>query len=154
MDKIIFRQYDDADKQQVKNLHEAALKSAGAFYKSGKWDGDLDKIPEVYLQGGEFLVGFMEGRLVVMGALKKISTTTAEIKRMRVLPELQGQGLGKIMLKKLEDRARQLGFTDLVLDTTVKQVVAQKFYQKYGFTEVRRATEGWPLEVIFYKKKL
>ena len=154
MEEIVIRQYQDSDKDQVKNLHRLALEATGAFYKSGKWDGDLDKIPETYLQGGDFLVGFMDDRLIAMGALKRISKRVGEIKRMRVIPELQGQGIGRTMLERLEERARQLGFTTLQLDTTIKQVVAQKLYERTGYVEIRRGIEGWPLETIFYKKEL
>lgn len=73
---------------------------------------------------------------------------------MRVHPDLQGKGIGQIMLATLENRARALGYRVLQLDTTVKQVVAQKLYQKNGYVEIRRETEGWLLETIFYRKDL
>ena len=36
--------------------------------------------------GGEFSVGIIDGRIVAMGALKRLTDTRAEICRMRVHP--------------------------------------------------------------------
>lgn len=154
MQNIIIRRYKNAYKGQVKNLHRIALESAGAFDKSGKWDSDLDNVSEVYLNGGEFLVGLVEDEIIAMGALRKISDEIGEIKRMRVHPDFQGNGVGQIMLELLEKRAKELDFKIIQLDTTVKQTAAQKLYEKNGYAEIRRETEGWPLEMIFYQKQL
>lgn len=154
MEKLVFRQYKDTDKEQVKHLHKIALEAVAAFHKGGTWDDDLEKIPEVYFQGGDFLVGLMGDKIIAMGAFKKIADKVAEIKRMRVAPGMQGQGIGQTILEKLESRAKQLGFTTLQLDTTVKQIAAQKLYEKNGYIEVRREIDGWPLETIFYRKEI
>ena len=88
-----------------------------------------------------------------MGAFRRKSDTLAEIKRMRVLPEYQRRGFGQIILNQLEEKAFQLGYTELCLDTTTKQIAAQKIYEKNGFTEVRRGMMP-PFEVIYYHKSL
>lgn len=148
---VKFRRYKKADNKQIKHLHRIALESAGAYAKSGNWDQDLDDIPNVYL---EFLVGIKEETLIAMGALKKISGDTVEIKRMRVHPDFQRHGLGQKMLDILEKKAKELGFKKIQLDTTVKQIAAQKLYEKNGYLETKRETKGWPLEMIFYQKQL
>jgi GNAT superfamily N-acetyltransferase len=65
-----------------------------------------------------------------MGALKPINTTTAELKRMRVQPEYQRTGLGQLMLDSLENRAKDLGFNVIELDTTLQQMAARSFTKK------------------------
>ena len=118
-------------------------------------NADLDHIEERYIhRGGEFLVGFLDGKLIAMGALKKNDNKTCEVKRMRVHPDYQRRGYGQIMLAKLEKRAEELGYKNIQLDTTIKQRPAQAMYLKNGYAEIRRETEGWPLETIFYQKEL
>ena len=57
------RRYEPRDKRAVRRLHDDALNEVGAHLGSGPWDDDLDEIESVYLdQGGEFLVGVLDGR--------------------------------------------------------------------------------------------
>ena len=80
------RRYTDADHDDVWNLHILGLQQVGAYLGNGPWDDDLHNIECVYLNNrGEFLVGVYEGRLIAMGALRKITDELAEIKRIRVL---------------------------------------------------------------------
>ena len=147
------RRYQDADNPAVLELHHLALEATGAYFP-GKWNDDLDDIQNHYLNnGGEFLVGTLDGKIVCMGAFRRKSDTLAEIKRMRVLPEYQRRGFGQIILNQLEEKASQLGYTELCLDTTTLQVPAQKMYQKNGFTVTGRGQMP-PFEVIYYHKTL
>ncbi len=152
--ELIIRRYQQADHHAVCELHNKALKAANAHFGNGKWDDDMKDVEGIYLlPGGEFLVGTINDQIVAMGALRKMSEQKAEIKRMRVEPELQGRGYGQAIISQLEQRARKLGFIELQLDTMVIQVAAQRLYEKNGFREFRRATLGGH-ECIFYEKKL
>ena len=113
------RRYKPEDKAAVWELHNEALVGTGGHPGSGVWDDDMHHIEEVYLDdGGEYIVGEIDGEIIAMGALKQVSDDTAEVKRMRVLPEHQRKGYGRIILEKLEERARELGYKILKLDTT------------------------------------
>ncbi|MCU1676157.1 MAG: family N-acetyltransferase [Frankiales bacterium] len=156
VDRVLFRQYRDRDRHQVRELHEAALKATNAFAKRGPWDKDLDDVWGSYINNnGDFLVGeIAEQQVVAMGAYRQLSPRIAELKRMRVRPDLQGQGLGRRLLSLLEDRIRTAGYTTIQLDTTVNQLAARVLYERSGYVEIRREVEGWPLETIFYAKTL
>jgi ribosomal protein S18 acetylase RimI-like enzyme len=152
-EQVIFRQYRAIDNEQVKSLHREALASTNALSESGEWDSDLDDIESVYIEGGgDFIVGVLNDEIVAMGAFKRISSAVAGIKRMRVKPELQGNGIGPTLLALLESNIREKGYIEIQLDTTINQVSAQHLYEKSGYTEIRRETEGWPLKTIFYSK--
>ena len=139
----------------VIHLQNVALEAAGAHVGNGPWDSDLLNIEGVYLENnGAFLVGLLDGQIVAMGALRKISDEKGEIKRMRVLPQFQRQGFGQAILDVLEKEAVERGYKTLCLDTTVLQVAAQKMYLKDGYSEVRRTKQGFPFEMIFYEKRL
>jgi GNAT superfamily N-acetyltransferase len=146
------RRYEPGDKRAVKRLHDDALNEVGAHLGTGPWDDDLDEIEGVYLEsGGEFLVGILEGELVAMGAIKRVSPHVAEVKRMRVRPGLQGRGYGQAMLDALHHRAAWLGYSTLHLDTTVQQRVARRLYLKNGYREVGQGSIG-PFWCIFYER--
>jgi GNAT superfamily N-acetyltransferase len=148
------RRYNSEDNAAVWELHVAVLKASNAYIASGVWDEDLNHIEDVYLKDGEFLVGTVDGKIVSMGALKRISSAVGEIKRMRTDPKFWRQGFAQAILNRLEERARELGYQKLVLDTqTVAQKAAQRLYEKNGYHEARRGTLGG-LEVIYYEKKL
>ena len=133
------RRYVASDHDAVWDLHNIALNEVGAHAGSGPWDDDLHRIEATYLDGGgEFYVGTIDGRIVAMGALKRLTDTRAEICRMRVAPNLQRKGLGTRILSKLEQRAKHLGFRTLTLETTAGQVAAIGMYTKAGYEEVAR----------------
>jgi GNAT superfamily N-acetyltransferase len=149
------RRYEKPDQAQVWNLHVLAIQAiSSSLYVSGAWEADLLDIPRNYLEnGGEFLVGELNGQIIVMGAFRRISDTCAEIKRMRVHPDYWRQGLGQAMLTRLEQIAKAKGYTSLVLDTTIHQPAAQALYLKNNYTETRREKLG-SFDLIFYEKQL
>jgi len=113
------RRYQHGDREQVLRLHKVALEAVDAYVGPGPWEDDLDDIERSYLTpSGDFLVGVLGDDLAAMGALRRVDEDTAELKRMRVSPSLQRQGLGRQMLHALEARARDLGYTAIVPDTS------------------------------------
>lgn len=155
MQNFRVRRYHKNDQTNVIALHKLALEQAGTFAESGKWDEDLYHIEEVYLHDGEFLVGEINNKIIAMGALKKISEKVAEIKRMRVHPDYQGRGFGQQLLTLLEQKAKELGYKKIILDTTVKQIPAQHLYIKNGYKETYRdMIEAINTENIHYEKEL
>lgn len=152
--ELNIRRYKPQDGEIIWELHKKALKGVNAYIGSGKWDEDMKDVQKAYIQsGGEFLIGALGAEIVAIGALKKLTNSRAEIKRMRVEPELQGRGFGQAILSHLEQRARELSFTELQLDTMVIQLAAQKLYEKNNFREFKRAMLGGH-ECIFYEKSL
>jgi ribosomal protein S18 acetylase RimI-like enzyme len=102
--------------------------------------------------GGEFLVGETDGRIVAMGALRRVNATTALVKRMRVLPAFQRRGWGQMILTALEQRAVELGYRTLELDTTEQQIAAIAFYRKNRYVETGRRPFGQFIEILFRKE--
>ena len=152
--RLRIRRYQDADHDAVWALHHRALHDAGAHAGAGPWDDDLEAIADVYLgQRGDFVVGLLGGQLIAMGALRSRSAHRAEIKCMRVAPHVQGRGFGRLILEHLEQRARELGYTHLHLDTTTGQLAAQALYCAHGYRETGRENRG-RFELIFLEKCL
>ena len=151
---ITIRPYEPPDQAAVWELHHLALQASGARLDDGLWDADLGNIPSIYPENrGCFLVGIREGRLIAMGALKRLDSERAEIKRMRVHPHFQQRGYGTQILQALEREGSRLGYTVLQLDTTTVQADAQKLYEKHGFRKVGSGTVAH-FEILFFEKSL
>ena len=141
MENVQLRQFRPSDQDVVWQLHIRGLEQYGvrlnAEFIPGR-DEDLARIEDEYLKGGDFLVATMSDVAIGIGAIRKIDSGTAEIKRMRVEPAYQGKGIGSLILDSLVERAKSLGYTRMILDTTERMVVAQHLYQSRGFREYRR----------------
>src|SRR5262249_15613323 len=64
-----------------------------------------------------FVVGTIGGRPVACGAYRPMGPDIAEVKRMYVVPEYRGRGLGRRILADLEARARRDGYAAVRLET-------------------------------------
>lgn len=76
---------------------------------------------------------YLNNQPVGCGCFKKYSETTAELKRMFVLPEARGLGIAQQIIKEVESKAAEQGFKMLILETLYKQLEAINLYQKMGF---------------------
>lgn len=72
-------------------------------------------------------------RVLAYGRLGQNSLGEFQIYQMVVVPEFQGQGLGKRILQALTEKAIERGASRLILNARVTMV---KFYQKFGFESV------------------
>lgn len=79
------------------------------------------------------IVCYADDKPIGCGAFKKYDDEKAEIKRMFVLPEYRGHGIGLSILKELELWAKELNYTSCVLETGKKQPEAIHLYQKAGY---------------------
>ena len=82
---------------------------------------------------GAFLVIYVGGKPVAGGGIKRDEDGVAEIKRMYVAPAARRQGLGRRLLEALEDKARELGYVRIRLDTGNRQPHAQAMYERAGY---------------------
>lgn len=85
---------------------------------------------------GAFLLARYDGEVVGCGALRILEPGTAELKRMFALPSARRRGIGRAILQALEDEARRLGVTRLVLETGIRQPEAIALYRTRGFAEI------------------
>jgi len=85
---------------------------------------------------GTFLMATRAERPVGCGAVRKIDDTSAEVKRMYVIPDQRGKGVGRSIVEALENEANRLGLTRLVLETGVRQHAAMALYHRLGFRQI------------------
>ena len=92
---------------------------------------------------GAFLVGYDdEGRAVCGGGLKSHGHGVVELKRMYVVPEARGRGIGRALLVALEDAARELGYGTARLDTGPQQPEAEHLYRSAGYRDIHNFNDN------------
>jgi len=109
-----------------------------AYHESIHELKDMDDIQKNYFKnGGTFLGMFKDGEMICTGALRRLDDETCELKRLWLLNEYHGQGLGYRMLQELLGIARGMGYQRVWLETDpVAQSWALNFYKQVGFYEI------------------
>ncbi|MCZ4121917.1 GNAT family N-acetyltransferase [Streptomyces sp. H39-S7] len=85
---------------------------------------------------GLFLVARQDDVAVACAGLLLLPPATAEIRRVYTAPTARGQGIGALLLRELETRARDLGVTRMRLDTRDDLVEARRMYSRLGYKDV------------------
>jgi ribosomal-protein-alanine N-acetyltransferase len=84
-----------------------------------------------------YVVALLDGRIVGYAGFWLI-LEEAHVTTIAVHPERQGYRIGEqLLLRLVEDSARQ-GAKWMTLEVRASNVVAQKLYEKYGFTSLGR----------------
>lgn len=78
-----------------------------------------------------FVIAEINSEIVGCGAIRPIDQNIGEVKRMYA--KYPGKKIGQTILGFLENEAVNLGYTNLVLETRVKNESAVQFYQKQGY---------------------
>jgi len=135
-------------------LHRSAIEAFSLGMSREEDEADLMDIEGVYLRpGGEFLLGLFGDRLIAMGGFKRLSSDTAELRRMRIARDVQGRGHGSLLLRELERRAFQSGVRLLRLDTALRRPLTLEFYRKHGYQESGHSSYG-AVETVQFRKIL
>ena len=98
---------------------------------------ELESLSEMYgPPGGALLLAYEEGQLVGCVGLRDLGGNICEMKRMFVLPEYHGRGIGAGLLHLFIEMASQAGYAAIRLDTLPSLKSALSLYQKAGFREI------------------
>lgn len=130
------RNYRPGDEDSVFQMVKTVLAEYRLSANSDVTDADLKDIQLSYIsKGGVFRILESEGRIVGSYGLYAMSIQSCELRKMYLLPEVRGQGLGKMMMDDAILKAKELKFTEMALETNSRLQEARELYRKYGFTE-------------------
>jgi ribosomal protein S18 acetylase RimI-like enzyme len=120
------------------------LEESMAFYESKGELHDMDELQQTYFENdGTFLVITDKGQIIGTGAIRRVDAATCELKRLWLLFEYHGQGLGYRMLQELLAFARQKGYCCIRLETDRgAQSRAYELYKRLGFYEIPRYSDN------------
>lgn len=83
-----------------------------------------------------YIVAWLADVPVGCGAIRELDPTTAEIRRMYVHRDYRRKQVGRSVLLHLENEAKRLGYTRLLLETGDRQAPAMALYEASGFHRV------------------
>jgi putative acetyltransferase len=87
-------------------------------------------------------------------AVRKMTTTVAEMKRMYVLPQWQGKGIGNELLIQAIDLAEKCGYHYARLDTLNSMHAAMNLYRKNGFRQIEAYYNNPIPTAVYFEKQL
>jgi putative acetyltransferase len=120
-----------------------SLDESIAFYESKSLLQDIDDLEACYFNNdGIFLVLTDDDRIIGTGAVLKLNDEVCELKRVWLLHEYHGQGLGYRIMQELLAFAREKGYARMRLETDEEyQNRAFSFYKRLGFHEIPRYSQ-------------
>lgn len=116
------------------------LEESIAYYEARGQLHDMDDFENEYFHNdGIFLVMTDSDQIIATGAIRKIDHEICELKRLWLLFEYHGKGLGHRMMQELLSFAREKGYVRIRLETDPSaQSRAFNFYKRLGFYEIPR----------------
>ena len=135
----MIREITTADDKQIAKvirsvLVEFGVPKVGTAYE----DKALDCMMETYNKANSvYFIVDREGE-VIGGAgiaqLDNFNGNVCELQKMYFLPEARGIGLGKMMIEKCLNKAKDFGYESCYLETLPYMKAATKLYANMGFT--------------------
>ncbi len=92
-----------------------------------------DPESKVIAPGGTILFALWDKVPVGTVALILKSKNEAELAKMAVSSSMRGKNIGNALMESVITKARQMGFTELILETNSALKAAIHLYEKYGF---------------------
>ena len=124
--------------EQARILFLEYANSLGFSLCFQNFDEEMKTLPGAYgPPDGRLLLAYYSDRLAGCVALRKLENGVCEMKRLYVRAEDRGKGLGGILVKRVIDEARSMGYARMRLDTiepAMKDAVA--LYRRIGFVDI------------------
>ena len=140
--------YDNLD--AVRDLFREYAKGLGVDLCFQDFEHELSTLPGKYARPkGRLYLAYDQGEAIACIALRPIDERIGEVKRLYVKPTHRRQGLSKILVERIIDDARSLGYKRLVLDTLNTMTPAMNLYKSLGFVEIEAYYPN-PLEGATY----
>ncbi|MBW4622958.1 MAG: GNAT family N-acetyltransferase [Cyanosarcina radialis HA8281-LM2] len=130
------RPWEQSDRLAAAEVIHTVLTEYGLPWEPEGADRDVLEVEQYYLvPGGEFWVVEQQERIVGTGAYHPTSRgeKAVELRKMYLLPQVRGQGLGKYLLQQLETAITSQGFHQIWLETASVLKEAVRLYESSGY---------------------
>ena len=99
---------------------------------------ELAELPGKYApNSGRLLLAYVDDTLAGCITLRKLDDDTCEMKRLFIRQDFRGKGLGRVLIQRIIDEARDIGYKRMRLDTLPgKMDSAIHLYESFGFADV------------------
>ncbi|SKA94291.1 putative acetyltransferase [Prosthecobacter debontii] len=125
----------NADCEAVRAVVLSVLAEYGLQADLSTTDADLFDLEGHYAQrGGCFeVVVDPNGKIIASVGLQPQGEGLCELRKMYLLPQHRGRGIGRTLLDHALQRARELGFREIHLETASVLKEATAMYERAGF---------------------
>ena len=143
------------DLENIKLLFNEYTTMLGVNLAFQGYDEEIKNLPGKYaLPYGRLYIAYYNNKAAGCIALRKFENDGCEMKRLFVRPEYRHLKIGKKLVDKIIEDARELKYKYMVLDTLSNLHEAVSLYRKSGFQEVEAYYEN-PLDnVVYFKLEL
>jgi len=147
----------EADLEPIRTLFRRYVDWLGIDLSYQGFEEELAGLPGKYAppKGALFLARDADGTVLGCVGLRPFGSEGAcEMKRLYVLPEGRGRGVGAALVAIVLDAARQAGYSQMLLDTLPSMTGAIKLYKAAGFEEISAYYDTPIAETVFFRKLL
>ena len=102
----------------------------------------MQNLDKFYPPEGKLLLAESDNQLAGIACLRKIKEDICEVKRMYVREEFRGTGIGRTLLDKLIEAAKESGYPRVRLDSARFMSTAHSLYHSSGFREIEPYPES------------
>lgn len=104
-----------------------------------------DYVEKTLKEPARIWIAEIDGKFAGCIGVVEISSQTAQLRWLLLLPEARGMGLGKALIRKLIGFCKERGYENIFLWTVNKLPAARKLYEEFGF----RLTESRPETILW-----
>ncbi|MEM7762200.1 MAG: GNAT family N-acetyltransferase, partial [Cyanobacteria bacterium P01_A01_bin.40] len=129
---FLIRDWREEDREATATVIKTVLEEYGLPWQPETADRDVVEVESAYLDiGGEFWVIEQQGTIIGTAAYQPISRghNAVEIRKMYLLPQVRGQGLGKYLLAQLEKAIAIKDYQEIWVETASVLKEAVKLYE-------------------------
>ncbi len=138
MPEIIIRDIRPSDNAALAIIVRSTLAEFGANHPNTVYyDPTTDTLYELFQkERAKYFVAEVDGKIAGGGGIYPthgLDNDTCELVKMYLLPEARGLGLGKTLIQKCINAAKENDFSNIYLETMPELKQALKVYEKFGF---------------------
>ena len=130
------RDWQSLDREAAANVIKTVLEEYGLPWQPDLADRDVIEVEQAYLEvGGEFWVVEQNETIVGTAAYQPIARgqNAVEIRKMYLLPEVRGIGLGRYLLLELENAIAIKDYQEIWIETASSLKEAVELYERNGY---------------------
>ena len=119
------------------------------------YNNELDNLNEKYgLPNGRLYIAYIDNKAAGCIALRQLSDTDCEMKRLYVRPEYRGNQIGKALVEIIINDAKKIGYQSMLLDTIPALKTAIDLYENMGFYKIPSYNNSPVEKTVFMKLDL
>jgi len=138
MEKVKFRTIQPDDNPALSKIVRDTLAEFGANHPGTVYyDDTTDHLYELFQKTGSiYFVAESMDRIVGGAGIYPsagLADDTVELVKMYLIPEIRGKGIGRLLISRCLEFAKEEGYSRVYIETMPELAQALKLYEKVGF---------------------